>query len=63
MPDSYINLSQTDFNQVRNSLVDFMKTKSEFTDFDFSGSAMSTLIDLLSYNTEYRIVGSCWYNF
>tara|TARA_R110000824_G_scaffold192262_4_gene374289 strand:+ start:3314 stop:5026 length:1713 start_codon:yes stop_codon:yes gene_type:complete len=53
MPDSYINLSQTDFNQVRNSLVDFMKTKSEFTDFDFSGSAMSTLIDLLSYNTAF----------
>jgi len=53
MPDSYINLSQTDFNQVRNSLVDFMKTKPEFTDFDFNGSAMSTLIDLLSYNTAF----------
>lgn len=53
MPDSHINLSQTDFNQVRNSLVNFMKTKPEFTDYDFNGSAMSTLIDLLSYNTAF----------
>jgi hypothetical protein len=53
MPDSYINLSQTDFNQVRKSLVDFMKTKPEFSDYDFTGSAMSTLIDLLSYNTAF----------
>ena len=53
MPDSYINLSQTDFNQVRTSLVDFIKTKDEFSDYDFNGSALSTLIDLLAYNTTF----------
>jgi len=53
MPDSYIDLSKTDFNQVRNSLVDFMKTKPDFSDYDFTGSALSTLIDLLAYNTTF----------
>jgi len=53
MPDSYINLSKTDFNQVRTSLTDFIKTKDEFSDYDFTGSALSTLIDLLAYNTTF----------
>jgi hypothetical protein len=53
MPDSYINLSKTDFNQVRTSLTDFIKTKDEFSDYDFNGSALSTLIDLLAYNTTF----------
>ena len=53
MPDSYINLSKTDFNQVRTSLTDFIKTKAEFSDYDFNGSALSTLIDLLAYNTTF----------
>lgn len=53
MPDSYINLSKTDFNQVRTSLTDFIKTKEEFSDYDFNGSALSTLIDLLAYNTTF----------
>ena len=53
MADSYINLSQTDFDQVRSSLTDFIKSKSEFTDYDFTGSALSTLIDLLAYNTAF----------
>ena len=53
MADSYINLSQTDFEQVRSSLISFIKTKDEFTDYDFTGSALSTLIDLLAYNTAF----------
>ena len=53
MADSFINLSQTDFEQVKASLTDFIKTKKEFSDYDFSGSALSTLIDLLAYNTAF----------
>ena len=53
MADSYINLSQTDFEQVKSSLTSFIKTKDEFTDYDFTGSALSTLIDLLAYNTAF----------
>ena len=53
MADSYINLSQTDFEQIKSSLTSFIKTKDEFTDYDFTGSALSTLIDLLAYNTAF----------
>lgn len=53
MTDSFIKLSETDFDQVRSSLIDFLRTKEEFTDYDFSGSALSTLIDILSYNTAF----------
>ena len=53
MSDSFINLSQTDFEQVKISLTDFIRTKPEFSDYDFTGSAMSTLIDLLAYNTAF----------
>ena len=42
MTDSFIKLSETDFDQVRSSLIDFLRTKEEFTDYDFSGSALST---------------------
>jgi len=53
MADSFINLSKTDFEQVRSSLIDYIRTKEEFTDYDFQGSALSTLIDLLAYNTAF----------
>jgi len=53
MADSFINLSKTDFEQVKTSLTDFIKTKPEFTDYDFTGSALSTMIDLLAYNTAF----------
>ncbi len=53
MADSFINLSETDFDQVRSSLIDFLRTKEEFTDYDFSGSALSTLVDILAYNTAF----------
>jgi hypothetical protein len=53
MSDSFINLSQTDFEQVKESLTDFLRSKEEFTDYDFSGSALTTLIDILAYNTAF----------
>ena len=53
MSDSFINLSKTDFDQVRNSLTSFIRSKPEFSDYDFAGSALSTLIDLLAYNTAF----------
>lgn len=53
MANSFIKLSNTDFEQVRSSLIDYMRTKEEFTDYDFEGSALSTLIDLLAYNTAF----------
>lgn len=44
----YTNL---DFDQVRASIKDYLRSNSTFTDFDFEGSNFSVLIDILAYNT------------
>ncbi len=50
---SYNQVANLDFNQIRVALKEYLRAQSEFTDYDFEGSALSTLIDLLSYNTYY----------
>ena len=46
-----VNFSNLDFDQVKTSLKDYLKANSTFTDYDFEGSNLSSLIDLLAYNT------------
>ncbi len=46
-------VSNPDFNTIRNNLKDFMRSQSTFSDYDFEGSGLSNLIDLLAYNTHY----------
>ena len=47
----YIKLSELDFYQIKNNLRDFIQGSEVFKDYDFEGSAMSTLMDLLAYNS------------
>jgi|5B_taG_2_1085324.scaffolds.fasta_scaffold00156_11 hypothetical protein len=46
-----VNFSNLDFNQIKTSLKDYLRANSNFTDYDFEGSNLSTIIDLLAYNT------------
>ena len=46
-------VSALEFDQVRSSIKDYIRTKTDFTDYDFDGSNMSMLVDILSYNTLY----------
>jgi len=46
-----VNFSNLDFNQIKTSLKDYLRANSNFTDYDFEGSNISTIIDLLAYNT------------
>ncbi len=46
-----VNFSNLDFDQVKTSLKDYLKANSTFTDYDFEGSNLSSIIDLLAYNT------------
>ena len=45
------NFSNLDFNQVKTTLKDYLKSNSDFTDYDFEGSNLSTILDVLAYNT------------
>ena len=46
-----VNFSNLDFGQVKTSLKEYLKANSTFTDYDFEGSNLSSLIDVLAYNT------------
>jgi len=47
------NLTALDFEDVKSSIKSYLRTRTEFTDYDFDGSALSYLVDLLAYNTYY----------
>jgi hypothetical protein len=47
-----ISLVNLDFDTLKNQLKTYLKSQSQFTDYDFDGSNMSVLLDILSYNTH-----------
>lgn len=51
--ESKLVISEPDFFTIKASLKNFLKSQSTFADYDFEGSTLSQLIDLLSYNTHY----------
>ena len=46
-----VNFSNLDFEQVKTSLKEYLRSNSNFTDYDFEGSNLSTIVDVLAYNT------------
>ena len=46
-----LNFSTLDFDQIKSSLREVLRTNTDFTDYDFEGSNLSSIIDLLAYNT------------
>ena len=46
-----VNFANLDFDQIKTTLKDYLQTNANFTDYDFEGSNLSTVIDLLAYNT------------
>ena len=46
-----VNFSNLDFDQIKESIKDYLRANSNFTDYDFEGSNLSTIIDTLAYNT------------
>jgi hypothetical protein len=49
-----LKVNELDFDSIKANLKGFLKNQSEFKDFDFEGSSMSVLLDLLAYNTHYN---------
>jgi len=47
----FTKFTNLDFDQIKTSIKDYLRTNSTFTDFDFEGSNFSVLIDTLAYNT------------
>lgn len=54
MANSRLKVTELDFDTIKSNLKLFLNNQEEFTDYDFEGSALSVLIDLLAYNTHYN---------
>ena len=50
---SYVQVSNLDFQQIKTALKEYLRAQSDFTSYDFEGSSMSVLLDVLAYNTYY----------
>ncbi len=49
----YTQVANLDFENIKTSLKEYLRSQNDFTDYDFEGSALATLIDTLAYNTYY----------
>ena len=48
-----LTVTELDFDDVKSNLKTFMRNQNEFKDYDFEGSGLSALLDVLAYNTHY----------
>ena len=53
-----LNVTELDFDQIKRNLKNFLKQQNEFTDHDFEGSGLNTLLDVLAYNTHYNAMNA-----
>lgn len=51
MANSSINLTSLDFDTLKNQFKTYLRSQDKFADYDFDGSNINVLLDLLSYNT------------
>ena len=51
MADQYLPTAELDFDSLKADFIKFLQTQNQYKDFDFEGSNMSTLLDVLTYNT------------
>jgi len=52
--NTYLQVSELDFNDIRNNLKNYLSTQDALQDYNFEGSAIATLLDVLAYNTHYN---------
>jgi hypothetical protein len=49
-----LRVTELDFDTIKENLKTFLSQQSEFTDYDFEGSGLNILLDVLAYNTHYQ---------
>ena len=53
-----LKVTELDFDQIKLNLKNYLKTQSTFNDYDFDGSGLSVLLDVLAYNTHYNAMAA-----
>lgn len=49
-----LQVTELDFDAIKANLKNFLRQQEEFSDYDFEGSGMAVLLDILAYNTHYN---------
>jgi len=52
--NTYLQVSELDFEEIRGNLKTYLSSQEQFKDYGFEGSTMSVLLDVLAYNTHYN---------
>jgi len=52
--NTYLKVTELDFEEIRTNLKSYLSSQDKFADYNFEGSAMSVLLDVLAYNTHYN---------
>ena len=47
-----ISLTSVDFDEIKQGLVDYLKSTKQFTDYDFAGSNLSVILNTLAYQSQ-----------
>ena len=55
---AFNQVNALEFNQIKAQIRDYLKSQSQFSDYDFEGSSLTVLIDTLAYNTYYTAVNA-----
>ena len=53
-----LKVTELDFDDIKSNLKAYLKQQTEFNDYDFDGSGMSVLLDVLAYNTHYQAMNA-----
>ena len=54
MSNKNLRIDGLDFDDIKTNLKEYLRSQDKFKDFDFEGSGMNIILDLLSYNTHYQ---------
>ena len=52
--NSSVSLVGLDFDSIKNNLIQYLQSQDTFKDYNFLGSGLNTLLDVLAYNTQYN---------
>ena len=55
---AFNQVNALEFNEIKAQIKEYLKSQSQFSDYDFEGSSLTVLIDTLAYNTYYTAVNA-----
>ena len=55
---AFNQVNALEFNQIKAQIKEYLRSQSQFSDYDFEGSSLTVLIDTLAYNTYYTSVNA-----